>query len=353
MFWLCRDLGYKQYHGVSIIFIKRYLILFCVTLPIAILMMIVESDITFEEALNIDVLNYKIIPTINQNIGLGSDQLLVNWNWKLVTILGHIMILFPILGVYTMVEWIRIICKFKSKKKNASKLSSIHVFMNLSLIFSTGLLILSVKLTTYDFLPLIIPFVYINGETIIKSSRKTVKTTNYAFKLWICINMLLGLFNGFLHEGGVLPATMYLSKRHQEHQIYPVDIHIVTSHVPPIPQMLFMQYEHEQEIFLHEYGKSPITTVIEQIATLRYDAFVTGNEYQLYFLIPSYKHNELISALQDFNRVDIKLETSFYPHVTVEAFDTFKLQNYQFSNVTDLIYATSLTFNLDLYAIQP
>lgn len=160
-------------------------------------------------------------------------------------------------------------------------------------------------------------------------------------KYWYLINLLLTVFFGFVHQGGVLQLTTFLSNNFKAHHTH-IQTHLVTSHIYAIPtSLLFMpstktvltnadtgqKYHRAQRLFFYEYGSSLDMDQLYRKLKLLIDvneqksATNPNHRYQLLLAIPSSLSEELSLAFWRSNstRVRHEREHVFYPHLSVEA----------------------------------
>lgn len=171
-------------------------------------------------------------------------------------------------------------------------------------------------------------------------------------KYWHAINMCLVVFFGFVHQGGVIQLTQYLSRspaniNYQPNEIN-MHIHLVTSHLYNIPtSLLFLpstktllvnpdngqKYTRKKQFFLYEYGSMHVDDLQQKLKLI-----LDVNEmrlhrerqtYKLFLAIPSSLTEKLSIALFNSNHTMIKYQRvkMFYPHLSTEAFPNFLLKH--------------------------
>lgn len=218
-------------------------------------------------------------------------------------------------------------------------------------------------------IPLIVPLVYLNAHDLFPDPHNTVVTTSkqitkpansekklkqpkhLLFKIWLIANVILSLFYGFMHQGGVYKATSYLSNELNSKPIN-TNFHVVTSHIYSMPESLFLQksseklyhnnkfkYKLNKRLFMHEEGSNNLLTVLKTLETLRSKSNKT---VIVYFVFPNSLKIEIDYNL---NKIGIKLEkcVSFFPHVSTEALPTinsfvpFHLSNFSVTFVSSFV----------------
>lgn len=197
-------------------------------------------------------------------------------------------------------------------------------------------------------IPLIVPLVYLNAHDlfpdphniVVATSKQIAKPANsekkpenprhLLFKIWLVLNVILSLFYGFIHQGGVFKATSYLSEELNSKPIN-TNFHVVTSHIYSMPKSLFLQksseklyynnkfkYKLNKRLFMYEEGSNNLLTVLKTLEILRSSS---NRTVIVYFVFPNSLKVEIDYNL---NNIGIKLENcvSFFPHVSTEALPT-------------------------------
>lgn len=201
-------------------------------------------------------------------------------------------------------------------------------------------------------IPVIVPLVYLYGPTILPEADdvlvevpkmqlvqpKTKKPTYILLKVWFVINVLLTIFYGFVHQGGVYKATEYLS---QDLNLTPLttEYHIVTSHIYSIPQSFLLQrasnklykkgksqYSVTRRVFLYEEGSRDINLILKKLQTIteaNNDRFEGNAERFKVFLLISSSLEDRLKYLIKKQFLNFYLVETFYPHLSMEAFPDF------------------------------
>lgn len=142
----------------------------------------------------------------------------------------------------------------------------------------------------------------------------------------------MSLFYGFIHQGGVYPATAYLSA---DMKLTPLttDIHVVTSHIYSLPESFFMQkpsnkiysqgkvqYVVDRRVYLYEEGSKDLEYIMVLLRSiLKTKEINPKKKIKVYLLIPSSLSNDL-NYLLGKNYLNLYLVESFFPHLSTEAF---------------------------------
>lgn len=167
------------------------------------------------------------------------------------------------------------------------------------------------------------------------SSSTGQKSKRSLISLWLVINCLLGVFFGFVHQGGVYPLTAHL-KEIMRKQSKPQVVHLVTAYMYPIPQSLLVQrntkhkyFDHvtntkyllSRKFYAHELGSQSFPDIVDRVKNIIHDAENNKTkenlDYSTYLAVPSSlvdnKIEFQISNLT-FRRINL-----FYPHMSTEA----------------------------------
>lgn len=172
-------------------------------------------------------------------------------------------------------------------------------------------------------------------------------------KLWYVANLLLTIFFGFLHQGGVVQVAQHFNK--QVLPILPNDVtvHLVTSHLYNIPMsLLFMpnakrmytnpttghKYTKERSLFLHEHGGMDMNDLYKRMKLLmdineyRLKTAEPGKKirkYRIFLAIPASLSDDLNDAFYHSNTTVMQYRQVkvFYPHLSTEAWPNFSIRH--------------------------
>ncbi|XP_035793410.1 GPI mannosyltransferase 4-like [Anopheles albimanus] len=161
----------------------------------------------------------------------------------------------------------------------------------------------------------------------------------YLLKLWYTANVVLTLFYGFLHQGGVYQMADYFS-RQVDIRSADVHLHLVTSHIYSMPQCFLglpstetllispdsgQKYRRKKQFFLYEYGSLELEQLYRKLKLLvdvcEMRSISSGQRYRLYLAIPSSLSEQLNDIFQNRTSALIKHSQvrAFYPHLSTEA----------------------------------
>lgn len=259
--------------------------------------------------------------------------------------------------------------------------------MTLSFITPVALLSIFPHQEPRFLLPIVIPLAYLQGTTILPesdfslvevpkvySSNPTVKKSSYTLlKIWLLLNTILTIFYGFLHQGGVFPATSYIA---HELKIAPqkTQFHIVTSHIYSLPVSFLMQpstnkifskgkthYTIARQVFLYEEGSKDMDYILDKLNNIFTKEIDISKKTRIYLLISG--------SLEDYlefhvliHDLQFQLEETFYPHISLEAFPDFSkycldlTKSFYSDNciplpLIDFIWQLLKMFRLNLYRV--
>ncbi|KAJ8957814.1 hypothetical protein NQ318_001810 [Aromia moschata] len=356
-FWLYRGVGTKS---VTALQFHWRMLLFCLcSIPSFVVCILVDSFyygyITWGEVgmldVSIDSFVFTPLNFVKYNIDSGN---LANHGLhpRFLHILVNVPLLFNVLGVYVMYSLMRYvyIC-FLRKPHLLPSVRSVKCLMTLSFLTPVALLSVFPHQEPRFLIPVILPLAYLHGLSILpepdnilvealkiqpKENRSEVQTTHFPLKIWLVANMLLMIFYGFLHQGGVYQATAYLQR---DLVLAPstTEFHIVTSHIYSLPESFLMQkpsdrlyrsgksqYSVSRRVFLYEEGSKGVDYILKKLQDIisvngqRYTKS-TAKKFRVYLIISSSLNDKLSeSSLRQF--FTLNLIKTFYPHVSIEAF---------------------------------
>lgn len=187
------------------------------------------------------------------------------------------------------------------------------------------------------------------GEFIYQHFLCTKASANRLLKCWYATNMVLAIFFGVIHQGGVIQLTQYLHKNSISFRSdLNTNIYLLTSHLYNIPtSYLFIpstktllinpangqKYTRKKQFFLNEYGSLPMDELQKRVKLfldigemrLRHEKM----NNKLYLAIPSSLTEEFSVAIFKSNHTMIQYQRieTFYPHLSMEAIPQFFLHH--------------------------
>ncbi|CAG5102382.1 Similar to PIG-Z: GPI mannosyltransferase 4 (Drosophila melanogaster) [Cotesia congregata] len=233
------------------------------------------------------------------------------------------------------------------------RIQSIESLMTACFILPIGLLSLFPHQEPRFIIPVIFPVVFLYSPIIERSNRLLVcKNTreivglvqkNIGVRrlqyLWGISNILLIIFYGFLHQGGVLPLTRHVAR---ELKAKPelTHIHLFTSYTYSLPTALLQlrntkrtytssdqhRYKLKQDFFLYEQGSKAMSDVLGIINSkiVECETKLKSDKipYRVYYALPFNSLSNFINehnlAVNGTNNLTFSTVSIFYPHLTTE-----------------------------------
>jgi phosphatidylinositol glycan class Z len=217
-------------------------------------------------------------------------------------------------------------------------------------------------------IPVTLPVIFLHSQRIrhISSIEQKCKENSTAFKitfsrgprgsllltLWYFINIILTVFFGFLHQGGIYALSTHLAGELQVKSKL-TTLHLVTSHTYSLP-LFFLQlrnskkslfsrqtgrrYHLARQFYSYEMGSAPLEDVHMKLQTLLETCELKRNEkkldYRLYLAIPASLVDQFhLTTPNSTLAFKYSVEKVFYPHVSTEALpDVFHLLSHECVN---------------------
>lgn len=363
-FWIYRGAGNKQ---VSVAQFHTRILFFAICCVPAILFnVLIDSfyygHITWGEIamLDVSINNFVVTPLNFLRYNTDSTNLAKHGlHPRYLHLLINIPLLFNVLGIlalYTFGQYIYL--GFQRKFNLLPSIRSIKMLMTMSFISPVLILSFFPHQEPRFLIPIILPLVYLHGgkilpetdtilvkvpETSIQEKRKEIKVNKSSyqlFKLWLILNLLLLIFYGFIHQGGVYQATNYLYKDIKLTSLN-TEFHIVTSNIYSLPESFFLEkssnkvytndkifYSFKKRVFLYEEGSKDLLLLVTQLKSMvEAKEMLKSNlkhskNYKVYLLISSSRSEQVTKILQEHDVFVHKLD-SFWPHLSTEAFPDF------------------------------
>lgn len=216
--------------------------------------------------------------------------------------------------------------------------------MTLSIIVPVALLSLFPHQEPRFLIPILLPLVYLHGMTILPEAEQTLieaaknqhfgdrkpKQTSYTFlRFWLFTNMLVVIFYGFIHQGGVFQSTSYL---YQDLKVTPLNVkyYIVTSYMYSLPESFLMQlpsdkmltkgkrrYKVDRRVHLFEEGSKNVTYISQKLSDIVKN--VGDHKSNVYLLLAGSLSDEFEYSAKKY-KLKSELQNTFFPHLSLEAF---------------------------------
>ena len=201
-------------------------------------------------------------------------------------------------------------------------------------------------------LPVVLPLIFLFAHSIKNPSDigqvnvadgKRAKPTppsrksKFELKIWYISNIVLALFYGFAHQGGVFPLTSNLS-RELKAKPYLTHVHYFSSHTYPLPTSLLHlrntrklyqsdsghKYMLTKDFYNYEFGSKSVEFMHNKLVIAVDECEKNWQfkriPYRLYYALPYSFYNEFSEyALSNETQLfKFSLVKSFSPHISME-----------------------------------
>ncbi|KAH0549377.1 GPI mannosyltransferase 4 [Cotesia glomerata] len=358
-FWLQRGLGSRSVNLWD--FHVRIIMFILCGIPVTLFLIIVDSFyfgyLTLGEIINLDVgfkniivtpLNFLRYNSVTDNL---ADHGL---HPRYLHFLVNVPLLFNIIGIIALAVGLKMIHSITKRHwLELPRIQSIESLMTACFILPIGLLSLFPHQEPRFIIPVIFPIVFLYSPIIERSNRllackntreivglvkKNIGVRRLQY-LWGISNILLIIFYGFLHQGGVLPLTRHVAR---ELKAKPelTHIHLFTSYTYSLPTALLQlrntkrtytssdqhRYKLKQDFFLYEQGSKAMSDVLGIINSkiVECEAKLKSDKipYRIYYAMPFNSLSNFINehnlAVNGTNNLTFSTVSIFYPHLTTE-----------------------------------
>lgn len=219
-------------------------------------------------------------------------------------------------------------------------------------------------------IPILVPLVYLFGNNLYVNEsdgphqRRLKNTLRY---IWYILNILLTVFFGFIHQGGIYP---FASNLHREIKLtYGVHTHVITTHSYSIPTFLLQldsttrvwkdrntghKYRLAPTTFLYKYGSMPMDELFMKVDEVLTDAEMMlhkyKKKYRFYVASPCALEKQILETANSYYYIDVVEEFAYYPHFCTEALPSFPSNRDQFCLDSNLMRANeSHVVDLNMY----
>nr|XP_022906670.1 GPI mannosyltransferase 4 [Onthophagus taurus] len=389
-FWLNRGMGFKSVSNMQ--FHLRMLVLILSSVPVIIILVVIDSFyygyISWGELGMLDVsIDSFVVPGLNFIKYNLKDSKEHGLHPRYLHVLVNIPLLFNVMGVYVFVMFGDFLIKFSKKKYHLlPTIRSIKGLMITSLLVPILLLSYIPHQEPRFLIPLIIPLSYIFSEKIYQEPERSVikiepttEINKKEFKsdnkltLWIILNLIFGIFFGFIHQGGIYPASNYLSSEiaKQPNTKY----NIFTSNIYMVPQILYKQpkiekiyesrrtkFQMSKRVFFYEEGSNDLSSVYEKMVNIVRVSSMDKRKNRFFMLLPASLNQQFNNVSKKYNFIEIELTKKFYPHLSTEALPNFNelfylltmvdFKNLHFDEISNSFLSLLKSFSLNLYEIK-
>ncbi|XP_028170960.1 GPI mannosyltransferase 4 [Ostrinia furnacalis] len=393
-FWLHRGLGSKVV-GFKDFHYRIFMLIIC-SIPTVIILIIVDSSyygyLTMAdiESFKISWDNWVVTPLnfLRYNSDMGNlNQHGLHPRWLHLAV--NIPLLFNVLGILAIFTLAGHAYRFiRGQYSKLPRIQSITGLMLFSLITPVALLSLFPHQEARFIIPVLVPLVYLFGNHLhVNESdgpqRKKLK--NFLRYSWYTFNIILTVFFGFVHQGGLYPFTNNLHREIK--RTYGTHTHVITTHSYSIPTFLLQlesttkvfkdkttghKYRLAPTTFLYKYGSMPMDELFTKIDEVLTEAEMMlhkyKKKYRFYVVSPCALERRILETASNYYYIDIAEEFSHYPHFCTEALpafpsnrDQFCLENLMRKNVSHVLDLTMYErfacylkkFCLKVYRVSP
>ncbi|XP_020290813.1 GPI mannosyltransferase 4 [Pseudomyrmex gracilis] len=364
-FWLQRGMGSKSV-GFKDFHIRMFVFVIC-GLPAMMFFILADSFyyayLTMGEIgkLEIGMNNFVVTPVNFLKYNANMKNLETHGlHPRLLHLLVNVPLLFSVIGIVGLITFVKMIYNaLKAQWLHLPRLQSIVGLMTSA--FITPIVLLSVfpHQEPRFIIPALFPLVFLyapelnqvpnmdivrrftdDGKPCASAEPRNRKPRKLV--LWYVSNLMLTLFYGFAHQGGIFPLTSHIAaelraKPHLTH------IHLYTSYSYSLPTALLQlrnthrvyrsssnhKYMLTQDFHLYEQGSERLPRVFDNIiwkirnCEEKFD--VKRIPYRLYYALPASAMSEFEKLWNDRpNSFKFHVVKGFYPHISVERLPRLK-----------------------------
>lgn len=232
-------------------------------------------------------------------------------------------------------------------------------------------------------IPILIPLVFLYGNSLHtnEGDGPKIKTFKKVFLyIWYVLNILLTLFFGFVHQGGMLQFTRNL--HYEIKSSYGLHTLVITTHTYSLPMFLLQldstskiwtdkntgqKYMLEPTTFIRKYGSMPTQDLFHVI-----DNGLTESEmilhtrkkkYRLYVVSPCSLDEQIQNVARSYHYFKLVEDYSYYPHFCSEAMPNFPDRHDEYclestatkkneSQVSDLTFSERISCYLKKFCLK-
>lgn len=199
-------------------------------------------------------------------------------------------------------------------------------------------------------IPILTPLVYLYGNHFhpIDCDSLTVKRLKKTLLyIWYASNVILTIFFGFIHQGGLYPFAKNLHREIKS--MYGTHFHVITTHSYSIPTYLLQlesttkvykdtktghNYRLTPTTFIHKYGsmsmKELFTKIDDTLTNAELLLHKRKRHYRFYIASPCSLERKMRQEASRYSYIEVTEEFSYYPHFCSEALPEFPNVHDQF-----------------------
>ncbi|PSN33686.1 GPI mannosyltransferase 4 [Blattella germanica] len=382
-FWLQRGLGSKAI-GLGEFHLRIFTFMIC-GIPATAILIIIDSfyygyltmSEIIETKLSLD--NFVVTPLNFLKYNVNSSNLSKHGlHPRYLHFMVNIPLLYNVLGIVGLIAFVNMLYRGVLRKwSELPRVQSIIGLMTLAFILPIFALSLFPHQEARFLIPVTLPVIFLHSQrirhvfstdekshengTAFKFTFKSGRRDSILLTLWYLINILLTIFFGFLHQGGMYSLANHFAGELQSRPRL-TTIHVVTSHLYSLPlfplhlrnskKSLFSKqtgrrYRLAKQFYSYELGSAALSEVHSKIQSLLESCELKKKEkrldYRLYLSLPASLMEEFhLNAPNITGEFEYSVEKVFYPHVSTEALpDIFHLLSHECVDEDDGMYCDS------------
>lgn len=267
------------------------------------------TDFTHYSDFNVNISNLVITPW--NFIGYNS-KLLNLANHGLHPIYFHFLIFFPLmftlLALILYFDWLKLLIRliFNRNRKifiaenldnfQQSRSFQMNVILHLNILFSLIVFSLFPHQEQRFLLPLIIPLICLIAQRF----ENNLNTPRLIVTLWICTQLILAIFYGFIHQAGIIRALLYLKQNHYSELLdanVKTELTFVQMYLPPRHLLLL---PNNSNLIINDYSVRPLVPNL----SLTLEKFLNNSNFpsRMFIIIPTFYENLMKLILQEISK---------------------------------------------------
>ncbi|XP_014234742.1 GPI mannosyltransferase 4 [Trichogramma pretiosum] len=357
-FWLQRGLG-----SISVGFLDFHIRIFTFIvfgIPTALALILYDSMyfkyLTMEEIgkFEISMNNFVVTPLNFVKYNSMSDNLKNHGlHPRFLHFIVNVPLLFSILGILSLLTCIKMFNSgLKGKWLELPRIQSVESLMFASYVVPVLVLSIFPHQEPRFIIPALLPIIFLFSHNIKSPTVNVINVTNNAQNIssrevkkknskmlyfWYVSNVLLTIFYGFIHQGGILPVASHLAKELKSKPDL-THVYYMSSHSYPLPTGILQlrntgrtytsntghKYKLTKDFHFSEMGSKDVDIIVNEIvSTLRQceENWESKNiPYRFYYALPTSFLVEFTQYVSRNNsqQFTYKIYKEFSPHISLE-----------------------------------